>query len=153
MNDPLLVRGGQAVRNLDSVIHGFTQRQRTVLQPVAQCFTFQQFCHEVRAALVSSKLIDGYDIGVIERCRGLSFLFETRQAVRIGKYEIGQDLDGDLAVQQCVVGAIHFAHRTRPKWGADFILPKDRSGSEGHGASAGLYPQSPYFHAQKGCNG
>ena len=74
-------------------------------------------------------LVHGQNIGMVQRGCGVGFLLETAQAVGVGGQRLGQDLDGDFAVEPGVVGAVDFAHSTRTKGCANFILPEDRSGS------------------------
>ena len=121
MNNPLLVRGGQAMGNLDPVIHCLSQGQRAVFQPVAQGLTFQQLGYEVRAILVSSKLIDTYDVGMVEGCRRLGFLFEAHQAVWLCEHKIRQDLDGDVTPQRTVACSVDFSHAAGAKHGENFV--------------------------------
>ena len=52
MHDVLLVRGCEAVRDLNRQINGFAQRQQAALQAVAQGFAFRQFCDQVGNAFV-----------------------------------------------------------------------------------------------------
>ena len=83
-------------------------------------------------AFVRRHLVHRKNVGMVQRGCGAGFLLEAAQAIGVGGQRLGQDLDGDFAVQPGVVGAINFAHSARAKRGADFILPEDRSGSQGH---------------------
>ena len=55
-------------------------------------------------------VVDAEDIGMIERGDGAGFLLETPQAVGIGGEGGGQNLDGDVASQALIAGAVNFAH-------------------------------------------
>src|SRR6516165_6713704 len=68
-------------------------------------------------------LEDGKNVGMIQcYCRS-GFLFESPQAFGISSEVLGQDLDGDVAVQPTIVRAVNFAHSARAERRADFILP------------------------------
>ena len=69
---------------------------------------------------------------MVQRRRGTRFLLEAAQAVGIGGERLGQDLDGNFAVQPRVVRAIHFAHAACAKRRTNFVLPENRSGSQSH---------------------
>ena len=59
--------------------------------------------------------------GMIERGEQLRFALEPRQAVGIESEQLGQDLQGDVAIQLRVAGAVHLAHRARTKRRDDFV--------------------------------
>ena len=61
------------------------------------------------------------------------FLLKTLQAVSVVSKKVGQDFDGDVALQARVARAIHLAHSTCAKGFDNFVLPEHRSGSQGHG--------------------
>jgi hypothetical protein len=46
---------------------------------------------------------------------------EPREAIRIGREEIGQDFDRDVAMELRIAGAIHLAHTTGTDGGNDLV--------------------------------
>jgi hypothetical protein len=83
MNDAVVMCCGQSVGDLDAVIDGFANRERTTLQRVTERFAGEQFRYEVRRAVEDSELVDGEDVGMVECRRGLGFLLEAPETVRI----------------------------------------------------------------------
>lgn len=63
------------------------------------------------------------DIGVIERRQNLRFPLKACQPLRIVREGIGQNLDGDFAIELGVGGAIDFAHTAHTDALLDAIVP------------------------------
>ena len=82
VDDPLLVRRGEAVRDLDGVVDGLLRRQGRA-ELLAERFALQKLRDDERAALVRADVVDDEDVGVIELGGGASFLLEARKAVGI----------------------------------------------------------------------
>ena len=61
---------------------------------------------------------------MIERRQHLGLAFESGQALRIAGQRFGQHLDGDIAFQTGIVGAIHHAHAAFAKLADDLIRTK-----------------------------
>ena len=61
---------------------------------------------------------------MIQRCERACFAAEARQPFRISRELIGEGLDGDVAAEFAIVGAINLAHAARPQQGQDAIRPK-----------------------------
>jgi len=55
-------------------------------------------------------LVDGENIGVIQRGHRACFLFEALQAQPITCKELGQDLDRDVALEPRIASTINLAH-------------------------------------------
>src|SRR5215469_541596 len=103
MDDALLVRGLQAVANLNPDVQQLRQRKRVLLrcsssrQPVAQILPLQQLHHYEGTAFMLSKLVDRADIGVVKGGSGASFATEALQRPRIVAQLFGQELQRDSA--------------------------------------------------------
>ena len=65
--------------------------------------------------------MDRGDVRVIERGEHLRFALEARQALRIGGEHLRQDLQGDVAPEPRVAGAIDLAHPAGPERTDDFV--------------------------------
>ena len=61
------------------------------------------------------------DVRVIERRERLRFAFETRASVAIAGDRGRQDLEGDIATEPGIAGAIHLAHASGADGTLDFI--------------------------------
>ena len=110
MDDAFLVRRGQPGGDRHAVVDGLPCHEGAVAEQVAQRLPLQELADDVGLTVVRTDVVDGDDVGVIERRRGLCFLREPAQAVGIDRVVGPQDLDGDSATQPLVSGAINFAH-------------------------------------------
>ncbi len=88
----------QASRNLFRIVSCLARGQRAATQALAEGFTLQQFRHNVRRTFVLPEIMNGHDVGVVERRDRLCFLLEAMQTVRIAREIGGQDFDGNVAV-------------------------------------------------------
>ena len=64
---------------------------------------------------------DGHDVRVVERGDGASFPAEARQPIGVGRHLLRQDLEGHVAAELGVGGAIHFAHSARAQRSLDLV--------------------------------
>jgi hypothetical protein len=69
---------------------------------------------------------------MIERGQQLRLPREARSALRIGDEGVGQDFDGDVAIELCIASAIHLAHPSSPKRAEDLVRTEARAGGQGH---------------------
>jgi hypothetical protein len=69
---------------------------------------------------------------MIERCEDFRFALEARQALRIGRERLGQDLQGHLAFQSRIRGPIHLAHAADTNLADDFIWADARTSWKCH---------------------
>ena len=99
MDDALLVRRGQAAGNLLRVVDGFARGERAIAQAVAKGLAFEQFGDDVGRAVVFADIVDGKNVGMVERGGGAGFLGEALQAFGIGGEGSGENFDGDVAVE------------------------------------------------------
>ena len=102
MDDAFFVRVIQRVRDLPRNRRGFIEAQRTFLDAVGQRGTFDQLHHQI----IGPDIVQRTDIGVIERRDDFRFPRKAFAKLLCG------DLDGGIARQARVLGAIHLAHAT-----------------------------------------
>jgi len=76
-----------------------------------------QLGDEVRSIALAGELVNANDIRMIQRGQRLGFQFKFARIALFG----GQDLDGDVALQAVIAGALHFAHAARAKGREDFV--------------------------------
>ncbi len=79
-----------------------------------------------------ANVVDGQDVGVVERACSTRFLLKPSQPVGISREGVGQDFDSDFAAQARVTGPIHLAHATRTQGRDDFIRPEFSAGRKPH---------------------
>ena len=79
-------------------------------QYLPQRRALQKFGYHVRRVAVGADVEDGKDVRVIELARRTRLLFESTQAVRVAGTCRMEDLDGHVAIQPRIAGAVDLAH-------------------------------------------
>ncbi len=126
VDDGLFMRRGKTLRDLSGVFQRSPQRQRAARRGLAERGALQQLRDDVRSAGVKSDVVHGEDVRVVEACGGKRLLLEAPQSRGIRREPGRQDLDGDLAAQPRIAGAIDLAH------GAGSQETEDLVRTEGH---------------------
>ena len=91
-------------------IHQLIDRDRLALDAVLQRRTVEIFHHDVLAILVFANVVDGADVGMIERGRGPRFTPEPLQRLRVLRQFIRQELQGHPPPQAQVFRFVHHTH-------------------------------------------
>ena len=65
--------------------------------------------------------VDRGNLRVVERGKDVRFPPKARDPLRVGGHALRQGLDGDVAREARIAGAIHLAHPTRPERGDDLV--------------------------------
>ena len=86
MDDPLLVRGRQAPRDLRRVVHELAQRKGSVRQPLPERLAFQQLEDDERDLALQADVVDGENVGVVEGADGASLVREAAQSLITLRY-------------------------------------------------------------------
>src|SRR5262249_17408822 len=113
MNHSALVRVLQRFPNLLCVVEGRLDGQRSGWR-----IALDQLHHQ--RALFHT--VDMRNVGMIQRRKHLRFARKTRHSIRVVGKVFGQDLDGDVASELGVVGAIHFTHTTFAELRGDAVM-------------------------------
>jgi hypothetical protein len=82
----------------------------------------------------------------------LRFAREARQPIGIGREQLRQDLQRDIAIELRVTRAVDLSHPAGAKWGEDFVRTDSGASRQGHAAKLILLgPHRPLrrdvFHA------
>jgi hypothetical protein len=139
VHDAARVRGGQALGDLDGVVDRTRERNGAGIDYRAQRPPLQQFRDEIGRVVLAPHVIDGEDVGVIQRGRGARLGLEPAQPLRIVGDVRRQDLDGHVAPEPAVVRAIDLPHATRAEGGTEHVRPEAGAGAGRHGQ--GLWPE------------
>jgi hypothetical protein len=83
VNDPLLVRGGEAMRHLQRAVDRPARRQFSARERGAQRLSFQELADDVGRAFVRPDVVDRRDVGVVQEARRFRLLLEAVQPVRV----------------------------------------------------------------------
>ena len=81
-------------------------------------------------ALVLADVVDGADVGVVERGGGARLAAEARQRGGVAGHLFGQELERDLAAEPGVDGAVDDAHAAAAELVEDSIVG-DRAADQG----------------------
>ena len=116
MDDPLLVRRFERLGDLLRDRQRFVERNRLRARcDRASVVALDQFQDErVRLAAVLEP-VDRADVRMVQRGEHLRFALEAREAIRIARERVGQDLQRDVAIQLRIARAIHLAHAAGAK--------------------------------------
>ena len=85
--------------------------------------------------VVRPDIVQGADVGVVQRGYGAGFALEAFGEVR------ARELHGDGAVESGVAAFVHFAHPARADGDENFVWSQTGSGSQGHGVSSNCTPR------------
>ena len=133
VDDAAPVRGGQAARDLlrrgsSALRSGSGPRDNRAAQRLA----VEQLGDHVRLPVGGADVVDRDDVGIVERRGGARLLLEAVQPVGVGG-EVGrQHLDGDVAVEAVVAGAIDLAHPAGAQQADDLVRSEGGSRCEVH---------------------
>ncbi len=133
VDDSLLVRGGEAVDDLERVVDRLALREAAAREGRAQRLAFEELLDDVGRAVVLADVVDGGDVGVVPDPGSLRLLLEAAQAVGVGGEGGGEDLDGDVAAEAWVLRAVDLSHAARADGGEDLVGAEPGAGCQGHG--------------------
>ena len=122
MDDAALVRVGQRIGQLTPVVRDLLVWQRAGVQQRAERASLDQLHRNVRLAVGFADFVDGADVRVVERCCRTRFTHQSGARRGIIEAGRGKHLDGDVAIQLLVAGAIHLPHATSPEPADDAIV-------------------------------
>jgi hypothetical protein len=103
VDDALLMRSREALRELKRAAARLLHRQSSFPQTLAQRAPVQQLGDDVRVALVRPDVVHVKDVGVIERAGSARFLLEPAQRF-LSVQSRSEHFDGDVAAELAVVG-------------------------------------------------
>ena len=105
MDDVLLVRRFEGLRDLAGDAQRFGQRQGAFQGPAGHVLQ-----HQVVGSPGLLQAVNSGDVGVVQRRQHPGLALEAGEAFRVFGEALGQDLDGHLAAELAVGGAIDDAH-------------------------------------------
>jgi hypothetical protein len=121
VNNALFVRRFERFRQLTRDVHGGNRRHGPGRQHLAQRLARDQLHHQEMAPLSFLQAEECRDAGMIERRQHSSFALEAQNAIAIGEKHIADDLDGDIAAEPGVAGAINGSHPAFAQPGHHFV--------------------------------
>ncbi len=110
MNDTAGVGRLQGQGDLPADIQRSRHGERASGQDVVERVAGDQLHDEVEAAVDLLQPVDGGDVGMVERRQQPGLALEAGQGVGVEVVALADDLDGHLAAQPAVAGAVDLAH-------------------------------------------
>src|SRR5882724_3085417 len=99
MNYALVVRRSDPFHQLEPEAQNFLFRQRARCQLVAECYPADVLHNQEVAAVLSLKIVNGCNVGVVESAKEFSFSAEPISDVLILKHTRWKHFDCDFAAQ------------------------------------------------------
>jgi len=127
-----LVRGGEAVSDLDGILGRLASGQGTCRQSRAERLAFEQLRDDVRRSLVRADVKERDDVGMIQRGGRTGLLLEAAEAIGVVGEDGRENLDGDLATQSRVPRAVHLTHPAGTEWAQNLVGAKTKARRDGH---------------------
>jgi hypothetical protein len=110
VHDPARVRSVERVGDLDPELEDLRRRQRPLPDPLLQRPPLQVLHHQERLALVLADVVDGADVGVVERRGGHRLALEALARGLVVEQLLRQELERHRAVEPRVLRPANDAH-------------------------------------------
>jgi hypothetical protein len=110
VDDTLLVRCGQSLDQLQPQPRALFLRQSVIGDSLAQRHPGHVLHHQKVDLLLRIKIVDGGDVGMVQLGQRQGFRAEIFAGGVVGERLGWQYLDGYVAVEVLIAGAIDFAH-------------------------------------------
>jgi hypothetical protein len=140
MHDPELVRGFESIGDLARDRQRIRERDGAAGNQHREIVPLDQFHHERPKSRLRrpGNVLDAVDLGdvrMIQRRQRLRFTGEPREAVGVRLKQLGQHLEGHVAIQPRVARPVNLAHPALAEGGDDFERSDPGSRLEGHGGA------------------
>ena len=110
--------------DLCSELQNLSDWKRPFGQAVGERLPGDQFHHQVARFVFAADVVERADVRVVQLRDRAGFALETLPQVGTRGEMCRQDLDGDVALEPAVPGAVHLTHATRPNPSDDLIRPE-----------------------------
>ena len=108
--------------------------QRAARDAVLQSHALEKLHGDEGVAFVLADVVNGADVGMVQRGGGLGFALETAQRLRVSGDVVGKKFQRDEAVQARVFGLVDNAHAAAAELFDDAVV---RDGLADHGRANG----------------
>jgi hypothetical protein len=109
---------------------GVVEPNRATRNPLREIVALDQLHDERPDTVGVVEPVDAGDVRMIQRGEGLRFTLEAREPVRVLRERLGQNLDGDVAIQLRVARAVDLAHPAFADRRSDFIGAETGAGGQ-----------------------
>ena len=122
MHDAFGVGSIERVGDLNAKIEHEVGGQRLSVDPVLERLAFEIFHGQKGLALLFADIVDGADVGVVQRGGGSGLAAKPVQHGKLAADVIGQKFECDEAPEASVFGLVHNAHPATAKLFDDSIM-------------------------------
>ena len=133
MDDALLMGLLQGLRDFCCNLQNLIEGQGAFRQALGQSLAFEILHHQEVGAVLRADVVKRADIGMLKRGNGFGLALHALFQFRVRGKMRRQNLDGDGAVEACVLGAIDFAHAASAERRKDFVRTELRARGKRHG--------------------
>ena len=135
---PARCAAASASHDVDRDRQRLGERQRTgAREAIGERLAFEILEDEELVVAVAADVEERADVRMLQRRDGARFALEALAQLRVGGERVGQDLDGDGAIEPRVTRAVDLAHPARAERRDDLVRAEPRTRGDSHGA-AGL---------------
>ena len=122
MNDSFGMRGIEGVGDFDADIEQAFQFHRAIADAVLQGNALEKFHGDEGFAVVVADVVNGADVGMVQRGCGLGFALKAGEGLRVAGDIVGEKLESDEAVQAAVFRLVDNAHTAAPEFFNDAVM-------------------------------
>ena len=115
MNDALAVRRVEGIGDFDPDGEELIQFHRTAVDQVLERLAAEAFHHDEGMAFMLADLVNGADVGMIQRGGGAGLAAKTLEGLRVLGRIFGQKLQGNEAAELSVLGLVDDSHAPAAK--------------------------------------
>src|SRR5688572_24329688 len=131
MNDASPVRGVQPTGECDGHVDERSVLEWSAVETISQRLALQQLHDdEPRTIRTLADVVNGADVGMVERRNRPRLAFETLKRLAVGSERLGEHFERHNPVQPHVVGTINLAHAAAADRGDDLVRTEAQAWSK-----------------------
>ena len=134
VNDAGVVSGVEGVGAVDADFEEAFEFERVRGDDVLERGAVEKFHGDEGAAVVFADVVDGADVGMVQRGGGTRFTFESFERLRVVGEIVGEKFESDEAAEARVFGFVDDAHSATAEFFDDAVV-RDCLADEGGGVS------------------
>ena len=127
---PASCAAATACADLNADMQRLSHVDRAAIEHRAQRYAVNVFGGEELRAVGVSDIVDGEDVGVIERGNGTGLALEAAQPLFVRQRPMREHLQRQPAAEPDVLGEVDLRHAARPEWLQHPIVGQQVAGAE-----------------------
>ena len=131
MNDALLVRRFERLRDLLGDGQRFIETNGAARDALRQILAFDEFHHQRDHVARAFNAVDGGDVGMIQRREHFRFALKTREPIGIRRDRRRKYFQCDLPFERRIGRAVDLAHPADAELLGDFVRTETSAGNQG----------------------